>query len=243
MLRTILVDDEPLSLEALSFLLNKNENIELIGKYTDPLEALANIKETKPELVFLDIQMPELDGISAAQKIMNLGLKIHIVFTTAFDQYAVKAFEMNEVDDYIVKPFSENRLRLTVDRITQRLQNTRGKQNSAKQITNKIAVWSNNSIILLAPETIQYFTMDGKKVIARTTGDVYECNASLTDLEYNLENKGFFRCHKGFLINTEYIDKIFPWVHSTYMIKLKENNTQIPVSRHYAKKLRDMLGI
>ena len=243
MLRTILVDDEPLSLEALSFLLNKNENIELIGKYTDPLEALENIKEAKPELVFLDIQMPELDGISAAQKIMNLGLKIHIVFTTAFDQYAVKAFEMNEVDDYIVKPFSENRLRLTVDRITQRLQNTRGKQNSAKQITNKIAVWSENSIILLAPETIQYFTMDGKKVITHTTGDVYECNASLTDLEHNLENKGFFRCHKGFLINTEYIDKIFPWVHSTYMIKLKENDTQIPVSRHYAKKLRDMLGI
>lgn len=251
MLRAVLVDDEPLSLEALGFLLEKHENIELIGKYTDPLEALEHIKEARPELVFLDIEMPELDGISAAQEIINLGLDTYIVFATVFEQYAVKAFEMDAID-YVVKPFSENRIRLTVNRIVQKLQTGRAgrhsvnaviKHNLPSKIMNKIAVWSENSIVLLAPGDIQYFTMDDKRVFAYTADSAYECNSTLVELEHKLEDKGFFRCHKSFLINSEYIDRIIPWVHSTYMIKLKETAEQIPVSRNYAKKLKAMLDI
>ncbi len=250
MLRTVLVDDEPLSLEALGFLLDKYDNIKLIGKYTDPVEALENIKEAKPELVFLDVEMPELDGISTAQEIINMGLNTSIVFATVYEQYAVQAFEMDALD-YIVKPFSENRLRLTVNRVAQKLQNTGPKRNSLNAVVkqkfshriNKIAVWSENSILLLTPDEIQYFTMEDKRVFAYIADGAYECNSSLAELENKLENKGFFRCHKSFLINTEYIDKIIPWVHSTYMIKLKQTARQIPVSRNYAKKLKSMLGI
>ncbi len=251
MLKAILVDDEPESLNALEFVLAKNKDLEIIGEYTDPLEALENIKKARPELVFLDIEMPELDGFSVAQEIINIGLDTHIIFATVFEQYALKAFEINAAD-YVMKPFSENRLRLTVNRIIKRVQNKQisecpvsafVKRNSSRQIINKIPVWKENSIMLLDPETILYFTIDEKKVIVHTKENIYESNSSLAALEERLDNKGFFRCHKSFLINTDYIAKIIPWFNSTYMIRLKEGIEQIPVSRYYTKKLKGILSI
>lgn len=251
MLRAVLVDDEPLSLDALEFVLHKNEDIHVIGKYIDPLEALENIKKSRPELIFLDIAMPELDGFSAAQEIINMGFDTNIIFATVFEQHAVKAFEMDAAD-YVVKPFSENRLRLTVNRIIKRAQNrpaaecpvsTFVKHNLSKQITHKIPVWKENGILLLGPETILYFTMDEKKVIVHTKDDTYDSNSSLADLEERLESKGFFRCHKSFLVNMDYIAKIIPWSNATYLIRLKESNAQIPVSRYYTKKLKAMLSL
>lgn len=251
MLRAVLVDDEPLSLEALEFALAKYEEIEIIGKFTDPLKALSNIKKSKPELVFLDIEMPEFDGFSAAREIISLGLGTHIVFATVYEQYALKAFEI-DATDYVVKPFSETRLKITVNRILKRLETSQGnsptvqalvQHNLSGQIINKIPVWSENSIVLLDPAMIQYFTLAEKKVMVHTLENTYESNSTLVELEKKLENKGFFRCHKSFLINTDYIEKIIPWVHSTYQIILKEKAGQIPVSRYYTKKLREMLNL
>jgi len=251
MLKAVLVDDEPLSLDALEFALDKHDEIEIIGKYTDPLEALVNIKKRKPELVFLDIEMPELDGFSAAEEIINMGLDTHIVFATVFQQYALKAFEINAAD-YIVKPFTETRLKLTVNRIIKNIQsrssdvasvNTFVKNNLSSRSINKVAVWKENSIVLLDYERIMYFTMDGKRVTVHTKDGNYESSSTLAELEEKLINKGFFRCHKGYLINTDYIAKIIPWFNSTYMLKLKESTEQIPVSRYYAKKLKGLLSI
>jgi two-component system LytT family response regulator/two-component system response regulator LytT len=251
MLKAVLIDDEVLSLDMLEYALDKNEDVEIIGKYTDPLEALENIKRTKPDLVFMDIEMPELDGFSTAKEIMNMGFDTSIVFATVFEQYALKAFEIDAAD-YVVKPFSEHRLKSTVDRIMKRFQsgqinenllNDFLKHNLSKHGINKIAVWRENSIVLLDPETILYFTIDEKKVIVHIKNDSYESNSSLCELEEKLADKGFFRCHKSFLINTNYIDKIVPWFNSTFMIKLIQSNAQIPVSRLYTKKLKGMLRI
>lgn len=251
MLKAVLVDDEPLSLDALANALAKNENVEIVGMYTDPLEALQRIKAAKPEVVFLDIEMPELDGFSAAQEVINMGFNTHIVFATVFEQYALKAFEINAAD-YVVKPFFANRLELTIDRILKKLENNRNFQREinafvkyklARQTIGKIAVWWENSILLLDPETIVYFTMNEKKVNVHTERGSYESSSSLAELEERLENKGFFRCHKSFLVNSNYIEKIIPWFNSTYMIKIKQSPEQIPVSRLYAKKLKGMLRI
>jgi DNA-binding LytR/AlgR family response regulator len=251
MLRTVLVDDEPLALDALEFALDKNEKIEIVGKYTDPMKALKKIKKSRPELVFLDIKMPELDGFSVAQEIIDMGLDTNIVFATVFEEYAIKAFEL-DATDYVVKPFTENRLNMTVDRIAKRVEACLPPASSVKdfirhnlsgQAINKIAVWRENSIVLLDPKIISYFSMEEKKVIVHTRDDAYETGSSLAELEERLEDKGFFRCHKSFLINMDHVARIFPWFHSTYMIKLKESPDQIPVSRHYMKKLRGMLNI
>lgn len=251
MLRAVLIDDEPLSLDALEFALDKNENIEIVGKYTNPVDSLKNMTKIKPDLVFLDIKMPELDGISVAREIIGMGLNTYIVFATVFEEYAIRAFEMDAAD-YIVKPFTESRLNATVSRIIKRMEGCLHpgpsvkdfiRHNLSKQPINKIAVWRENSIILLDPAIILYFSMGGKKVIVHTKDDAYESNSSLAELENRLEEKGFFRCHKSFLINTDHITRIIPWFHSTYVIKLKETAEQIPVSRYYTKKLKGILNI
>lgn len=251
MLKTVLVDDEILSLEALEFILNKNENIEIVGKYLSPLEALENIKKIKPDLIFLDIEMPELDGFSVAQELVNMRLNIHIVFATVYEYYALKAFEVN-ASDYVVKPFSERRLKSTVDRIlkkfedhriNEKLTNDFLKYNISKQSINKIAVWNENNIVLLDPESILYLTVEEKKVVIYTKDGCYESNSSLAELEEKLAHKGFFRSHKSFLINTGHIERIIPWFNSTFMIEITHSKVQIPVSRLYTKKLKRMFGI
>jgi len=251
MLKAVLVDDEQLSLDALEFVLNKNEDVEVVGKYTDPLEALNNINKVKPELVFLDIEMPELDGFSVAQEIINMGIDTHIIFATVFEQHALRAFEIDAAD-YVVKPFLESRLRLTVNRIVKRIQTRQVPQsmlrdfvenNPSRQIINKIPVWKENSIVLLDPGKILYFTTDAKKVIVHMKDDTYESNSSLAELEKRLENKGFLRCHKSFLVNMDAIARIVPWFNSTYMIRLKGVPDAIPVSRYYTKKLKSTLSI
>jgi DNA-binding LytR/AlgR family response regulator len=251
MLRAVLVDDEMPSLEALEHVLAKSGAVQVAGKYTDPLEALEKIRETKPELVFMDIEMPELDGFSAAREIINMGFDTHIVFATVFEKYALKAFEIDAAD-YVVKPFSEHRLRITVDRIIKRVQgghkawravNALIKQHLSGREPDKIAVWRENSIVLLDLEAILYFTVEEKKVMVHTVKGVYESSGSLAELEERLGHKGFFRCHRAFLVNLDFVDKIDPWFNATYMIRLKQGAGQVPVSRHYTKKLRGMLRI
>ncbi len=178
-----------------------------------------------------------------------MGFNTHIVFSTA-EKCAFKAFEIG-TSEHIVKPFSERKLKSTVDSFFKGLQDSWinekiygfMKNNLPKKGINKIAVWSDNSIKLLDTETILYFTVEGKKVIVNTKSNSYESNSSLSELEEKLEHKGFFRCHKSFLINTDYIEKIDPWVNSTFMIKLEQSDIQIPVSRFYTKKLKELLEI
>ena len=119
MFRTVLVDDEELALNELRFLLRKIGNIKIINSYTNPLTALEQLKNDKPNLVFLDIDMPEVSGFSLAQEILSIKKNINVVFVTAYNDYAVKAFEINAVD-YILKPVSFDRLKLCIDRIQEK---------------------------------------------------------------------------------------------------------------------------
>ncbi|MDX9872625.1 MAG: LytTR family DNA-binding domain-containing protein [Clostridia bacterium] len=251
MLKAVLVDDEPLSLESLAFLLQRHQDIAVVGSYTDPLTALDKIKTLRPELIFLDIEMPELDGLSMAREITAMGFDPLIVFATVFEQYAVDAFEINAAD-YIVKPFSAGRVSLTVNRLIRNIKNRQVpacpvqallKHTPSRPVINKIPVWQENNILLVDPKRILYFSVENKKVLAHTKDAAYENTCALAELEERLAGKGFFRCHKSFLVNTDYIVHIIPWVNSTYLLRLKETAVQIPVSRLYTKKLKGMLSL
>lgn len=116
-------------------------------------------------------------------------------------------------------------------------------QKYGNKLLDKIAVWNENAIVLLEPSAILYFTMFKKKAIIHTKDHVYESSSSLEDIERRLYTKGFFRSHKSYIVNMDYVEKIVPWFNSTYMMHLKATSVQIPVSRSYIKKLRDMLDI
>lgn len=242
MLNVILVDDEKLSLDQLEYILNKNRQLQIIGSYTCSIEALEQIQIAQPDIVMLDIDMPQKSGIEVAKKILEMKKDIFIVFITAYDEYALKAFELEAVD-YIIKPFSEKRVNKTINLVQKRMKKTDALKQQKKLFEcNKISVWKNNTIRLLDLNQIYYFTVDGKKTIAHVKDDSYLINETLGQLEEHLKTKSFLRCYKSFIVNIEYIDSIIPMFNQTYIIKLKNSNIEIPVSRYYSKKLKELLN-
>ena len=141
--------------------------------------------------------------------------------------------------DIIPGEISKNTNHITQRRFESTLNNKVDK----RQVIDKVAVWKENSIVLIEPSTIVYFAMDKKRVIVYTKEGIFESNNSLEYLEGRLSNREFFRCHRSFVANMDYVDKIVPWFNSTYMLKLKVGTEQIPVSRYYAKRLRSLLNI
>jgi DNA-binding LytR/AlgR family response regulator len=252
MLRVVLVDDEKLSLDELSFILSKNNEIEIIGKHFDPLAALEFIKKSKPDIVFLDIEMPELDGFTLAEEICKMDFPVSIVFATVFDKYAIKAFEMNAID-YVLKPFSEQRLELTMDKITERY--NRNKNISGFNYNNllpeqeaikgmkKLPLWKEECIYLVHPQDILYCTVLNKEVFVLTKDATFTTQYTLNQLGNKLINHNFFRSHKSYLVNLDKIHKIVPWFNSTFVLKIEDWKEEVPVSRHYVKDFKKILNM
>ena len=252
MLRVVLVDDERLSLDELSFILSKNEEIEIIGKFFDPLTALEFIKKSKPEIVFLDIEMPELDGFTLAEEICKMDFPVSIVFATVFDKYAIKAFEMNAID-YVLKPFSEKRLELTMDKINERFNSNKNipsynyneilaEQTSLKGM-KKLPLWKEECIFLVHPQDILYCTVLNKEVFVLTKEATFTTQYTLNQLGSKLINHNFFRSHKSYLVNLDKIYKIVPWFNSTFVLKIEDWKEEVPVSRHYVKDFKKILNM
>ncbi len=252
MLRVVLVDDEKLSLDELSFILSKNSEIEIIGKHFDPLAALEFIKKSKPEIVFLDIEMPELDGFTLAEEICKMDFPVSIVFATVFDKYAIKAFEMNAID-YVLKPFSEQRLELTMDKITERYNcnknipsysynNILPEQDIIKGM-KKLPLWKDECIFLVHPQDILYCTVLNKEVFVLTKEATFTTQYTLNQLGNKLVNHNFFRSHKSYLVNLDKIYKIVPWFNSTFVLKIEDWKEEVPVSRHYVKDFKKILNM
>lgn len=252
MLRVVLVDDEKLSLDELSFILSKNEEIEIIGKYFDPLTALESIKKNKPEVVFLDIEMPEIDGFTLAEEICKMDFPVSIVFATVFDKYAIRAFELNAID-YVLKPFSEKRLELTMNKINERYNCNKSipvfnyndilsEQASIRRM-KKLPLWKDECIFLVDPEDILYCTVLNKEVFVLTKDCTFTTQYTLNQLGIKLSNHNFFRSHKSYLVNLDKIYKIVPWFNSTFVLKIEDWKEEVPVSRHYVKDFKKILNM
>jgi two-component system, LytTR family, response regulator len=259
-INTIIVDDEKPARDELAFLLKSVQEVNVIGQGKNGVEALALIKEHSPDLVFLDVQMPGLDGFGVLKKLVERKMKMpHVVFATAFDQYAVQAFEVNAVD-YVLKPFDKSRIAKAIQRArkmmdtqttaTDRLEQLLAQLASAKQQNPpspavKVLITSQQKLLLVNAEDVIFASIDGGmiSVVARDLEGSSNYR-TLEEMEEALASDSFWRPHRSYLVNIHHIKEVIPWFKSTFMLKMDDKKqTQVPVSRSQTKRLRELFKV
>jgi two-component system LytT family response regulator/two-component system response regulator LytT len=245
----LVVDDEQLAREELSFLLKGIPEVEVLQTASNGLEAIQLIEALEPELVFLDVQMPGLDGLGVIARLREKGGPLpHFILTTAFDQYAVEAFRL-EALDYLLKPVEKERLEESVAR-ARRLLDERPKDPSddtpakAPQRT-KLLVRSNNRNLIVDAQDLIYATIDDGMITVVTSLFEGQSNyRTIEELQSNLDPNLFWRVHRSFLVNINRIREVIPWFKSSFQLKMDDKKqTEIPVSRIQTRRLRTLLKI
>lgn len=249
MIRAVLVDNERPLLDELEYLLSQHDEIEIIGTYTQPVKALEEIRRLSPDVVFLDVDMPILSGMNLAAELRNTHQKMAIVFVTAYEHYAVQAFEVAAID-YLIKPIRSSRLKQTVEKLValseksdtdhSRIQPDIG---SASSGANRVSVYDGEEYHVISPEEILYVEASRKDSILKTKHKNYVTRKPLEFWENELLDHGFIRCHRGFIVNMDYVAKLSPMFNNTYTISLHGDVTQIPVSRTHAQAIKTLLNI
>jgi two-component system response regulator LytT len=256
-LNTIIVDDEKPAREELAFLLKGFPEINVIGQGKNGVEAVALIKEHAPDLVFLDVQMPGLDGFGVLKKLVERKVKVpHVVFATAFDHYAVQAFDVNAVD-YVLKPFDKARIAKAITRArkmldtqtpaTERLEQLLNQLGSAKQAAPpvKLLVQSQQRLLLVDAEDILFATIESGSISVITRDTEGRSNyRTLEEMHAALDSDTFWRPHRSYLVNVHHIKEVVPWFKSSYMLKMTDKKrTEIPVSRAQLKRLHELFKL
>ena len=253
-LRALVVDDEQLAREELCFQLEQTGEVVVLGQAGNGIEAMEAIERQRPDLVFLDIQMPGLTGFEVAQRIASRGFQCHVIFVTAFDQYAVEAFEVNAVD-YLLKPVDPGRLALALQRarrwietevpLNQQLERIVKLVGERQQRRGQIAVKVSDRFLLVQAEDIIHASLNGD-TITIVTGHVAGTSnyRTLDELQARLDPETFWRVHRSHLVNINKIKEIVPWFSRNYILRMKDAKaTEIPVSRSQTKRLREYLKL
>jgi len=245
MLRVLIVDDEMLARDELKYLLTRTKEVDVIDEAENIEEALDKMVDYKPDLLFLDIQLSEDNGIDFAKRLKKMKNPPSIVFATAYDQYALQAFEVDAID-YILKPFDEERIVKTINKYKKlkhredSMEEKRGADISS--IMNKLALSIEESIELVKMEDIIYTGLEDGKVVVKTIKQTFIVNDPLVILEKKLPQEYFIRVHRSYIVNSNHILEVQPWFNSTYNITTKDGS-KIPVSRTYVKEFKRLLGI
>jgi two-component system response regulator LytT len=254
-LSVIIVDDEQLARDELSYLLRDVADLEVIGQGKNGVEAVSLIKESSPDLVFLDVQMPGLDGFGVIKKLLEKKIPLpNIVFSTAFDQYAVKAFEVSALD-YILKPFEKKRVLQAVEKARKTRESEAAPSEKLDTLvklleqqqpqTSKVLLKANNRLFLVDQKEICFASIeDGViTVVAQNMEGQSNCR-TLEELLTSLDAKLFWRAHRSYLVNINRIKEVVPWFKSSYQIRMDDKRqTEIPVSRAQTRRLRDLFGL
>jgi len=236
-LRTFIVDDEAPARRELRFLLEQNAGVEVVGEAGNGTAALKGIQETRPQLVFLDIQMPGLTGLELAQFLDGLVERPLLVFATAFDQYALQAFEVDAID-YLCKPFTFERVGKAVAKAMRILAAPETaplprEVQPTQDVCRKISLYRGEVIVPTAPERIVFAHAEEGEVVVYTVDGRYHTRSTLSELEGKLAAAGFVRSHRSFLVNINHIREVIPWFNGSYKLLMDDaKGTKIPVSRY-----------
>ncbi len=248
----VLVDDERLAREELEFLLRDFPELEVAGVAENGLQALEVIEKIEPDLVFLDVQMPGLDGLGLIRKLQEREVRLpYFVLATAFDQYAVEAFRL-EAMDYLLKPVEKDRLAVTIERAKRYIaEHSPAGETQIEESSrpanpkNKVVVRTGNRNLLIDTSEVIYATIeDGLIRIVATSVTGESSYKTIDELQGDLDPEVFWRVHRGYLVNLNRIREVNPWFHSSLMLKMDdEKGTEVPVSRAHSKKLRAFLKL
>ncbi len=254
-MRTFLVDDEPLALKRLARMLTATGRVEIAGQSSDPAQALQAIRAARPDVLFLDIEMP---GMTGFQMLSHLDPQPLVVFTTAYGQYALEAFGVNSID-YLLKPIEAAQLDRALDKV-ERMRRGAEPRPEIRELLDRVAALAGQGAQPLYPDRIAsrigervefvdlkkvtHFFASDKLTYASTAAKNYVIDHTIQELEQKLDPRKFLRIHRATLLNVDYIHELHSWFAGRMMVRLKdEKRTELGVSRDRVRALKERLGI
>jgi len=252
----LIVDDEQPARDELAFLLKGLPDVEVVGQGKNGLEAVNLIRELSPHLVFLDVQMPGVDGFGVIKKLLEKKVRLpYFIFATAYDHYAVQAFEVNALD-YLLKPIARGRLEKAIVKVWRRLETAEATHEKLDRLVQmmeerpagqkgKLVVKSGGRLFLVDSDDMIYASIEDG-VISIVTRDLEgQSNfRTVEELQSNLDPRTFWRVHRSFLVNVKHIKEVVPWFKSSYQLRMQDRKqTEIPVSRAQTRRLRELLNL
>lgn len=245
-MKVIIVEDEVLAQQELSWLIKEHSQMEIVGTFDDGLDVLKYLQHSEIDAIFLDINIPSLDGVLLAQNISKFAHRPFIVFITAWKEHAVEAFEL-EAFDYILKPYQEMR----IINMLEKLENAWQQQHSAPTSAPGGLHRENETINLIRDEKIfvtsihdiYYAEAHEKMTFVYTRRDSWVMPMNITEFCSKLPTSHFFRCHRSYCVNLDKISEIEPWFNNTYILRLKDLDFQVPVSRSKVKEFRQLMHL
>ena len=251
-IRTILVDDEPLAREKTRAFLEKEPDIEIVAECRDGKEALETIEAEKPDLVFLDIQMPEMDGFEVMEN-LELDDPPIIIFVTAFDEYALKAFDIHALD-YLLKPFDRERFGEALSRARREVEQKHigdikdklmallnDVRNRASKFPDRLVVKTAGRVVFLKIDDIDWVDAAGNYVKIHLANESHMLRETMGRLEERLDPSKFLRIHRSTIVNIERIKELQQQFHGDYLVVLK-GGQRLTLSRSYREKIQELLG-
>ena len=250
-IRTLIVDDEPLARERITRFLNGEADIEIVGECADGREAVEQIRQLKPDLVFLDIQIPELDGFGVLEEI-GVEEMPAVVFVTAYDNYALKAFDYHALD-YLLKPYDSERFGRAVERartqiltgkttdIDQRLLSLLENLKTEQKHLERLMVKSQGRVFFLRTEEIDWIEAEGNYVRLHVGKESHLLRETMNHLASRLDPQKFLRIHRSTLVNIERIKELQPLFSGDYVVILRDGK-QLTLSRSYRDKMLELFG-
>lgn len=252
----LIVDDEQPARDELVFLLKDFPDVEVVGQGKNGVEAVNLIRDLNPQVTFLDVQMPGLDGLGVIKKLLEKKIRLpYFVFATAYDSYAVQAFEVNALD-YLLKPIAKPRLEKAIAKLRHIIETSAPTNEKLDRLVqmmedrpavqkNKLVVKSQGRLFLVNAEEVIFATIEDG-VISICTRDLEGISnfRTVEELQGNLDPKVFWRVHRSYLVNVNHIKEVVPWFKSSYQLKMQDRKqTEIPVSRAQTRRLRELLNL
>jgi two-component system response regulator LytT len=252
----LIVDDEAPARDELAFLLKGLPDVEVLGQGKNGVEALNLIRELTPQVVFLDVQMPGLDGFGVIKRLLERKARLpFVVFVTAYDHYAVQAFEVNAID-YLLKPIARPRLEKAVARVRRELEGSEPAAQTLDRLVQlvegrplpqktKLLVKTGGRLVLVNSDDIIFASIEDGVITICTRDLEGQSNfRTVEELQSNLDPNTFWRVHRSYLVNINRIKEVVPWFKSSYQLKMDDRKqTEIPVSRAQTRRLRELLNL